>query len=469
MIDKYLQIKSGIIAALCLLMTTALPAQNSIMTEQQMDFSVSASISKQYNGTNIVNCSRGDNGSGSVFSFVDSYQNVSRVFIPSVSVNNFVIDNDSLFFCGNMNNKQYGVAGCFDIDDFFFGSNNFTLIYRIPYYSYDTTRNLTSLVSYVSQNGPRHIVAIEETEEIGESPYLIDITLASDTMVKSWRADSTMERLYDIAVTDNYVVTVGMNYDSIDPRLSLRAFNRNNPVVPHIATIRHLVPNSTTTAVVDRGARITAQTGNGDFVTVLSYSHGIGSRDHVYDTPMKTRLSEFDASVLMTNGGTSGAAMTRAALVDRPDYNDNQYPVQIYWDQNNTSYVVVHSIKDPALTSSETPGSENSFYELPASCLNAYTPANAFYLPSFVLNSADGFNGNGYVVSGVRDYNSSDIIQLFGTQTSCAPFSTVLSLPTDPIPTIDIEDVCGDLATHYRKQTFTAQPFDGNINVECNQ
>lgn len=150
------------------------------------------------------------------------YKEINRIY----SINDFVIRNDSIFFCGK-NNSGKGVIGFFNINDFFFGSGTYELF--DDFHAQSTILSFNKVISYKSLISPVHIISIGETEQ--DMSCITDMYY--DPTSSSWKYKSGdfinggNETFKDITLTNKYVVTAGY-YSAPVRYMSLRRFKRED-------------------------------------------------------------------------------------------------------------------------------------------------------------------------------------------------------------------------------------------------
>lgn len=142
------------------------------------------------------------------------------------TINDFVIRNDSIFFCGQKTSGK-GIIGFFNIYDFFWGSGTYELY--DDFYAQSTITSFSKIVSYISTISPVHIICIGETEQgmscITDMHY--DISSTSWKYKSGDFIDDANESFKDITLTDKYVVTAGYLTDN-PKHMTIRRFKRED-------------------------------------------------------------------------------------------------------------------------------------------------------------------------------------------------------------------------------------------------
>lgn len=208
-------------------------AQTSVVAHVDMPFEVKSSIIREYTyPTTISYLESIENG---YFVYADSTLSATYIPLnPKYSVNDFVINYDTVWFCGKTSG-DVGFVGFLDINDFFFGSNNYYIISNYLPTANSSINDLTKLVSYIDNSNIRHIVAIGTTE-LGQ--YCV-VNMTHRT-TPTWHYETgevpaaSPETMVAIQITDDNVFTGGMYLlDTTNPGLALRAYDRDSVFTKH--------------------------------------------------------------------------------------------------------------------------------------------------------------------------------------------------------------------------------------------
>ena len=151
-------------------------------------------------------------------------------YIPNRRIHDFVISYDTVFFCGENNNKN-GVIGFFDINDYFNHGGDCYVLDSLPIRDSLYVAKLTKLVTYFDEENRRHVFALGVTDhdELHERfGCVIDwLGYLGYTAYNAGYVYKSPERTFtDVDVVGNYVVTVG--YDNLFG-VDSRVFNKSNP------------------------------------------------------------------------------------------------------------------------------------------------------------------------------------------------------------------------------------------------
>ena len=218
-----------------LLPFTVLHSQTSATAIDVVQEDALSSIIRDYNYNATIACYNLDNGM-SVFIHNNPNLYAKQVYIKNYYINDFVIDNDSVFFCGYSRGASdtLGIVGFFDIQDFFFGSGDLYVqktfkVYYHPILGDEYARNFTRLISYCNSFGQRHIVCVGKGTFghgcVVESIFNDDgVPPAFWSYIAGITEKNTIESFYDIMLYNDYVVTAGF-YHSENMQLSLRVYN----------------------------------------------------------------------------------------------------------------------------------------------------------------------------------------------------------------------------------------------------
>ena len=141
---------------------------------------------------------------------------------PSYNVNDFkIVGTDYVYFCGEhiQNNDSYGFIGFFDLQELLQGNVNAEIkiqdnfVQNIVSTNIDRVANLDKMEVFF-ESDKFHLVAIG-TVSNSRSCVFEMITDAVGDINGTWQfgmTNCTSEKMNDITVTDNYVVTVGTCY-----------------------------------------------------------------------------------------------------------------------------------------------------------------------------------------------------------------------------------------------------------------
>lgn len=170
-----------------------------------------------------------ETAAGHYFAYCDgSTSAVTSVPINiNYSVNDFVISNDSVFFCGIFNSTQ-GFFGHFDIQDFFY--NTFESFYTTGAFNCSSTYTIKSfdkMVTYI-ESGQRMLAAVGQ--DYYGSTVVIEVRYTFNAASIGYNVGlitNVNEVIYDIALTDNYVITAGFaNISGVGDVPSVRVYER---------------------------------------------------------------------------------------------------------------------------------------------------------------------------------------------------------------------------------------------------
>lgn len=211
--------------------STGVLAQTSVVAHVQLPFEIKNTIIREHNYPATVSYLDNFFAVGGVFLYADASLAATYLFIDSMyCVNDFVVDRDTVWFCGNLHGGKCFV-GFFDINDFFWGTHNYNIADNVFYSTNSVVATLTKLVSYIDSANTRHLVAIGTTE-LGQ--YCV-MNVTYDVATSTWSYETgevpsnSPETMVDIKVTDDDVFTGGMYLlDPNNPGLALRAYDKNH-------------------------------------------------------------------------------------------------------------------------------------------------------------------------------------------------------------------------------------------------
>lgn len=216
---------SLILIVLFLLLPFRSEAQSqSMVLYTQMPDSIEKTIIREM--PHLISISYVETASNNYFVYHFGDTNILQVIRidNNLTVNDFVIDNDSVFFCGE-NTSGVGFLGYFSVQDFFFGSGTYTVTV-LPFQTfYGDITTFDRLEAY-PMNGCRVYVAIGKT--LLGNYALAEVRYYTSGLVWSYVTGaldaSQQESLIDIALTKNYVVTAGFIQNSMGPLPCLRIY-----------------------------------------------------------------------------------------------------------------------------------------------------------------------------------------------------------------------------------------------------
>lgn len=205
-------------------------AQTSVSASRTNFYYLDNVLIREYNYPETITSAYSNEVGGTVFSYDTITHAAKDMVIPNCIVRDFVIDNDTVFFCG-----QYsGLGGCigfFDINDFFFGSGWFSLCFQWGLPDERIVEDLTKLVTYTridpNDQHYRHIVSIgyEKYDSLG---CIVDALLDGFGYVvgsTGYVNYSGVECFRDIALVGDHLVTTGFENG---PYITMRLYDRSN-------------------------------------------------------------------------------------------------------------------------------------------------------------------------------------------------------------------------------------------------
>lgn len=203
-------------------------AQTSVTATLVLPMDIQKTKIREYNFPSSI--SYVESTKGNYFVYADT--TLSAIYVPvdtNYIINDYVVDRDSVFFCGR-NKAGFGIVGFFDINDYFFGLGNYYVVNTVLYSEGGTIANLTNVVSYYTSSD-RHIVAIGTTQQ---SQYCI-MDLVNEWSSGVWIYETgevpttSPETMVELTSTDGFLVTSGMyTNDSYNPSLVFRVYAKND-------------------------------------------------------------------------------------------------------------------------------------------------------------------------------------------------------------------------------------------------
>lgn len=242
------------LAMLILFATSSLQAQNwvnnqSTMMHTGLKTNLYAQKVKPYSDQYLVGISKHLDSVKYCFSlWENNNHSVYESFIDTtgISINDFTILGDSIYFCGNIEtapNTWYGILGRFNINDFLNDGNfNYSFVY-IP-----GVIDLTRLVAYYSGTGNISLMAIGHNTLNGTAPgrvvhlnYNINATNPSCQVFGCpFISNTEKEIMHDICFLDNEIVTLSHIYPT--NKYIVRAYS-NTSTFSNIGKVVYSFPN----------------------------------------------------------------------------------------------------------------------------------------------------------------------------------------------------------------------------------
>ena len=228
--------KVGILLAAMVLINTSIQAQgwldsiNNITVHTNLSTESYAQKIKPYGTDYLIALSNKDNPNYCFTAWTNGSPNARKSALASSDfvVNDFVIFDDTLYFCGRHMNNQGDSVG-------YIGRFKVNKLIGIQNFSYDilditATEELTNLVAYKDDSNTTHVVAIGHAGATG-NPYgrvVCMDNLGHCYVVPSATTPQNRKEIFeDIAVGDNYVATVGRVYPS--DSLVVRYYDKITP------------------------------------------------------------------------------------------------------------------------------------------------------------------------------------------------------------------------------------------------
>ncbi len=369
----------------------------------------------------ITSCNFSDpNIFRSMFIYSDANHKSIQVILDGYRVNDFAIDNDTVFFCGH--SDTLGIIGFFNIQDLFFNSGTFRIQPHFDVYEFFSStisrpvENLTKLVTYSINSQKRHIVCIGYTNDYFHDGYhyscIVDMHLDARRPISPWYYESgtihgsDSNYFKDITLAGNYVIAAGFDdyqyismhlfkaddiFSSTGPQNNARVFlngsNKWDTCDLLLTTVRNGVQSSIATATKWN----------------VGYSQGY----------MPIHLATYGLSQLVAGSSSSmtGSAVMNVTGYDRPlrlyDFitirKNNSYPVPatelfalVHLGENSSSEECsIFSRINTNLQSAKKSILANSY------CRDDYHRG---------LQSVDRYNGNSqFVIAGIQSHDNREL------------------------------------------------------------
>lgn len=215
-------------------LTSNLFAQNSKVVQACYPDRSRDMIVKVYNYPQLISSSYCPDFGNSYMCLKDNTNMIKLKIIRDCKVNDFVIANDTVFFCGQSTSGK-GVIGFFDINDYFyFNSGNYYIQESFSMMNGYYAANLTKLVTYLDHHNSRHVFAIGYTSHdfyttdiFGCIVDMMDAMGGYTNYIAAYAYKKDSSQFQDVAISGSYVVTTGFE-DNIW-HLNSRLFFKNSP------------------------------------------------------------------------------------------------------------------------------------------------------------------------------------------------------------------------------------------------
>ncbi len=319
----------------------------SIMAHTLTTADVEHVIVKSYNyPVTITSCNfKNTDVPSSVFIYSGANHKSLQVRLDSFVVNDFAIDNDTVFFCGQ-SWKGKGIIGFFNIQDLFFNSGSFRVQDEFDVYDGIITNRpvekLIKMVTYRMTGQKRHIVSIGYAQDVFQDGYhyscIVDMYLDQRRPVSPWYYNSgtihSSDSNYfkDITLAGNYVVTAGFE---IDQYISMRLFKAND-------LFSTTGPQNTARVFYNGNNKwkkqdlLLATVSNGALPAVATAA----IRDISYSATYKPiHIATYDVSMLATG---SSSSMTGSAVMNVGWYDSVRRLYDFIADPINEKFALLH-------------------------------------------------------------------------------------------------------------------------------
>ena len=336
-----------IILIAAMLPFAALHSQSVTATDVLLGDANSA-IVRDYNYNATIACYNLDNDI-SVFVYNDPSMQSTQVYIKNYYINDFVISNDSVFFCGRtrmkVNGSIKGIVGIFDIQDLFFNSGDFSVqnvftIYNDPHEGIEYATEFHHLIAYLNSFNQRHVVCVGKgTQGHGCVVELIDGIALQPTYWGYFAGiiePENSESFHDIMLYDEYVVTAGF-LDSENRKLCLRVYNSDFVFDTYgPLNTRHTYDiQSVLTGYSWPSDRVLIEEESTDILTVFTTLN-----TQAHNSPISLHLASFKLSSLLSN---SIGSMTRSVELNFWTSSSYNRVNNIYFNQAYRKCMIMYN------------------------------------------------------------------------------------------------------------------------------
>lgn len=210
------------------------------------------------------------------FTYNDGVSNntINVEFDNTYNVNDFVIEQDTVFFCGSSSNG-IGFIGHFVISDFFWGTHSY-FITSVPFQDNQNIVGSFDKMVALFHSGCRKIALIGRMTQSYYAVVEVKYSLNSNTF--SYRIGvlnpSYNETLQGIALTDNYIVTSGYAPTPTMHGLCFRAYDQSDMFIiggPQDTVSVFSIDSSLTASGFDESQHVVSHLMTDNIVTATYY------------------------------------------------------------------------------------------------------------------------------------------------------------------------------------------------------
>ena len=383
----------NLLLAFLTLSAVGLSAQTSQTYEMLLPYPVTRTIVREWAAPVNIVYAETAHGNYFIHNDIGAAPKIAEID-ATLSVSDFAIDDDFVFFCGNSTSGR-PFFGFFHIPDLFFGSGAYAIDDSTINTQSGTLAKLSKMVFFKD-------IKFRQIAAIGTSstglPCVVHSFFTSPTASNNIDVEEVPiaydESLLDIALTNDYIVTTGFSaQSSTHPYLSLRLYDKDHSdFFNHCNTGYYFTTQSNeyrlepTQLVSDKLAynflSIAAyyrydKASGGDILYTPEYGTYIGMFSVISSTPPSiNHTTSIAIPSIRTHGGWQLHEITDV-------------------ESSNLDFFLLHDIERDT-----TSGCISTIYEMSYSSLVAFTPVNAKSAIDHTLNSIDNFNTSQYTASG---------------------------------------------------------------------
>lgn len=414
-------------------------AQNSVSAKVYANDAIEKALIKSYDYPATISAVFYPYHGSTCFVHLDSSMVSTSVALPGCRVNDFIVDSDSVFFCGeSVADASKGVIGWFSIHDLFFGPEyfyhqigfDFTEYLGNYIYSYYQVKKFHKMETFKDAAGSRHIVCVGEAEDtmhVLSFGCLVELVSGSSGEYIGFNVGYNTKghpsSMLDVKKVGSHLVVVGLDPDRgplvrlfdcpsifspTGPQDNLYVFGDFSNYTDILYPVNWNKDNI-----------LLAPRGNDLFSTATAwYSNYYSSR-----TEMCLNINSYDINLMLSGVNTS---MFQSAKLTIPDCPNLDSVLQFINNSRSNSFGVLLNGKSVAESAKKS-----FMYEVGRN-LNQVWPilkstTDIDYCADYGLQGLDLFNGNTqYVMSGrcidsytIRTYQ----VETSGMPSNCFPVS----------------------------------------------
>ena len=364
------------------------------------------SIVKIYNGGINVVSYYSLHQDYSSFAFVDHNNIINELLIEDVEVTDFVIDDDTVFFCGRNNLYDKGVVGFFDINTAMNNSDDIIISDELSSFHNYPIYNFKKIITYKEPNMERKLYCISENNLMEIRPYTNDSSNHNCTIWNSG-LPFTHEIFMDIEFMSPYIIVASMQYGPDTARsIVLRGFRVYDNYFSSPNYYKYIYPSNATTYWLDKDVKLQAIDSYSKVVMAAAQRQRqqlptLSTNSNNDNEETSTIIAEFLVP-FQTYQDTDILTLTNAVKVPMSGSYANMRPLDLAWITANDELIVIHGNNDFYMFNAEEPEIVNYYYRVPFQSTLSDGIYDASMFDRNTIQSIDySFVDNQYILGGI--------------------------------------------------------------------